>query len=145
MTGVIPKFLMEKEIGKIDLPDLRIVESMHERKAVMAELADGFMALPGGFGTLEEFCEVLTWGQLGLHAKPFGLLNIRVYDHFLAFIDGAVARQFIKAKHGALILTERGAGGAFGDDAGVEAGGGAEVDYAGANLSTKTRRVTKNG
>jgi len=106
VTGVIPKFLMEKEIGKIDLPDLRIVESMHERKAVMAELAEGFIALPGGFGTLEEFCEILTWGQLGLHKKPFGLLNVGgFYDDFLAFIENAVARGFIKAKHRAMILT----------------------------------------
>jgi uncharacterized protein (TIGR00730 family) len=106
VTGVIPKFLMEKEIGKIELPDLRIVTSMHERKALMAELADGFMALPGGFGTLEEFCEILTWSQLGLHQKPFGLLNTDgFYDHFLAFIDNAVARQLIRPKHRELLLT----------------------------------------
>ena len=106
VTGVIPKFLMEKEIGKIELPDLRIVESMHERKAVMAELAEGFIAMPGGFGTLEEFCEILTWGQPGLHKKPFGLLNVGgFYDDFLAFIENAVARGFIKAKHRAMILT----------------------------------------
>ena len=106
VTGVIPKFLMEKEIGKIELPDLRIVESMHERKALMTELAEGFIALPGGFGTLEEFCEILTWGQLGLHDKPFGMLNVRgFYDHFLAFLDHAVARQFIKSRHRNLVLT----------------------------------------
>jgi uncharacterized protein (TIGR00730 family) len=106
VTGVIPKFLMAKEIGKIELPDLRIVESMHDRKALMAELSDGFIALPGGFGTLEEFCEILTWGQLGLHAKPFGLLNIAgFYDHFLAFLDQAVNRQLIRPKHRALLLT----------------------------------------
>src|ERR1035437_4139675 len=106
VTGVIPKFLMAKEIGKIELPDLQIVESMHDRKARMAELSDGFIALPGGFGTLEEFCEILTWGQLGLHAKPFGLLNVAgFYDHFLAFLDNAVAKQLIKSKHRALLLT----------------------------------------
>jgi uncharacterized protein (TIGR00730 family) len=106
VTGVIPKFLMEKEIGKIELPDLRIVQSMHERKALMAELSDGFVALPGGFGTLEEFCEILTWSQLGLHQKPFGLLNTAgFYDHFLAFIDNAVARQLIRPKHRELLLT----------------------------------------
>jgi uncharacterized protein (TIGR00730 family) len=106
VTGVIPKFLMEKEIGNIELPDLRIVNSMHERKALMADLADGFIALPGGFGTLEEFCEILTWGQLGLHAKPLGLLNVAgFYDDFLAFIDNAVARQLIKTKHRELLLT----------------------------------------
>jgi uncharacterized protein (TIGR00730 family) len=106
VTGVIPRFLMEFEIGKIELPDLRIVESMHERKALMAELSDGFIALPGGFGTLEEFCEILTWGQLGLHNKPFGLLNVAgFYNHFLAFLDHAVAQALIKPKHRALILT----------------------------------------
>jgi uncharacterized protein (TIGR00730 family) len=105
VTGVIPRFLMEKEIGKIELPDLRIVESMHERKAVMAELADGFMALPGGFGTLEEFCEILTWGQLGLHDKPFGMLNVAgFYDHFLSFLDHAVASGLIQARHRGLVL-----------------------------------------
>lgn len=106
VTGVIPKFLMEKEIGKIELPDLRVVTSMHERKALMSELSDGFIALPGGFGTLEEFCEILTWSQLGLHQKPFGLLNTAgFYDHFLAFIDNAVARQLIRPKHRELLLT----------------------------------------
>lgn len=106
VTGVIPQFMMDKEIGRIDLPELKIVATMHERKAVMAELADGFIALPGGYGTLEEFCETLTWGQLGLHAKPFGLLNVAgFYDHFLAFIDHAVARGLIKPKHRSLLLT----------------------------------------
>ena len=106
VTGIIPRFMLDKEIGKIDLPDLRIVESMHERKALMNELADGFIALPGGFGTLEEFCETLTWAQLGLHAKPLGLLNTAgFYDHFLAFLDHAAARALIKPKHRALLLT----------------------------------------
>ncbi len=106
VTGVIPRFMMDKEIGNIDLPDLRIVESMHARKALMNELADGLIALPGGFGTLEEFCETLTWAQLGLHAKPLGLLNTAgFYDHFLAFLDHATARALIKPKHRALLLT----------------------------------------
>ena len=106
VTGIIPRFMMDKEIGKIDLPDLRIVESMHARKALMNELADGFIALPGGYGTLEEFSEILTWGQLGLHAKPLGLLNTAgFYDHFLAFLDHAAARALIKPKHRALLLT----------------------------------------
>jgi uncharacterized protein (TIGR00730 family) len=106
VTGVIPRFLMEKEIGKIDLLDLRIVDSMHERKALMAELAEGFVALPGGFGTLEELSEILTWGQLGLHAKPLGLLNVNgFYDDFLAFLDNAVKRGLIKQKHRELLLT----------------------------------------
>jgi uncharacterized protein (TIGR00730 family) len=106
VIGVIPKFLMEKELGKVELPHLRVVASMHERKAMMADLADGFVALPGGFGTFEEFCEILTWGQLGLHVKPFGLLNVAgFYDHFLAFVEHAVHRQFIKPRHHALLLT----------------------------------------
>lgn len=108
VIGVIPQFLIEKELGKIELPNLRVVNTMHERKALMAELSDGFIALPGGFGTLEEFCEILTWGQLGLHVKPFGLLNIAgFYDDFLTFIDNAVNRQFIKPKHRSLLLTAR--------------------------------------
>jgi uncharacterized protein (TIGR00730 family) len=106
VTGVIPRFMMSREIGNIDLPDLRLVDSMHDRKALLNELAHGFIALPGGFGTLEEFCEVLTWGQLGLHAKPLGLLNTGgFYDHFLAFLDHAAARALIKPKHRALLLT----------------------------------------
>jgi len=108
VTGVIPRFMMEKEIGNIDLPDLRLVDSMHQRKALMAQLADAFIALPGGFGTLEEFTECLTWSQLGLHGKPkpFGLLNVACfYDHFLAFLDHATTVQLIKPKHRALVLT----------------------------------------
>jgi uncharacterized protein (TIGR00730 family) len=106
VTGVIPRFMMSKEIGNIDLPDLRIVDSMHDRKALMNDLADAFIALPGGFGTLEEFSEVLTWGQLGLHQKPLALLNTNhFYDHFLAFLDHAVARALIKPRHRALLLT----------------------------------------
>jgi len=107
VTGVIPEFMLQKEIGKIDLPDLRIVQSMHERKALMADLADAFIALPGGFGTLEEFTEILTWSQLGLHEKPLGLLNIAgFYDPFLTFLDHAVTAGFIKPKHRALLLTD---------------------------------------
>lgn len=106
VTGVIPKFLLEKEIGKLDIQDLRVVGSMHERKALMAEISDGFIAMPGGFGTFEEFCEILTWGQLGLHQKPFGLLNVAgFYDHFITFVDHAVSRQFIKPRHRGLLLT----------------------------------------
>jgi uncharacterized protein (TIGR00730 family) len=108
VTGIIPKFLMEKEIGKIDVQDLRVVESMHERKALMAEMSDGFIAMPGGFGTLEEVAEIVTWGQLGLHGKPVGVLNVAgFYDHFLAFLDTAVARGFIKPKYRALVLTDQ--------------------------------------
>lgn len=107
VIGVIPKFLMDKEKGDLQVPDLRVVASMHERKALMADLADGFIALPGGFGTLEELCETVTWGQLGLHVKPFGLLNVAgFYDHFLQFLDVATERQFIKPKYRALVLTD---------------------------------------
>ena len=77
VTGVIPEALVEKEVAHTGLTDLRVVASMHERKALMADLSDGFIALPGGMGTLEELCEILTWAQLGLHAKPCGLLDGR--------------------------------------------------------------------
>lgn len=107
VVGVIPQFLMAKELGHLALTELKIVSSMHERKAVMEQLSDGFIALPGGFGTLEEFCEILTWGQLGLHAKPFGLLNTaKFYEHFLKFLDHAVDEGLLKAKHRALVLED---------------------------------------
>lgn len=79
VIGVIPEFLVEKELAHATLTKLHIVQSMHDRKALMAELSDAFIALPGGYGTLEEFCEVLTWAQLGLHQKPHGLLNVEGY------------------------------------------------------------------
>ena len=88
IIGVIPRMLVQREVANTALTDLRIVESMHERKAMMAELADGFVALPGGIGTLEEFFEILTWGQLGMHDKPCGLLNVAGYfDPLLEFLD----------------------------------------------------------
>ena len=94
--GVIPDALLAREIGHRGLPDLRIVGSMHERKALMADLADAFVALPGGFGTFEELCEAITWTQLGLHRKRCGLLNVRgFYDPLLALFDGAVTSGFI--------------------------------------------------
>jgi uncharacterized protein (TIGR00730 family) len=103
--GVIPQALVDKELAHQGITDLRIVQSMHERKAVMAELSDAFIALPGGYGTLEEFCEVLTWAQLGLHEKPFGLLNIcGFYDHFLRFLDHIVATRLLRPEHRALVL-----------------------------------------
>src|SRR5512146_155412 len=84
VIGVIPQKLMRKEIAHAGLTDLRVVNSMHERKAMMAELSDAFIAMPGGFGTFEEFCEMVTWAQLGVHRKPCGLLNIEgYYDHLL--------------------------------------------------------------
>lgn len=98
VTGVIPRALVSREIAHLDLKDLRIVNSMHERKSLMAELADAFIALPGGFGTLEEMMEILTWSQLRLHAKPCGLLNVEnFYDPLLKFLDHAVAEEFIPA------------------------------------------------
>jgi len=98
VTGVIPDFLAEKELAHRDLDDLRIVHSMHERKALMAELSDGFIALPGGFGTFEELFEVLTWSQLGLHEKPVGVLDVDGYYKLLfEFLDQSVDQRFVKA------------------------------------------------
>jgi uncharacterized protein (TIGR00730 family) len=105
VVGVIPGFLAAKELAHAGLSMLHIVDSMHERKARMAELADAFVAMPGGFGTLEEFCEVLTWAQLGLHAKPHGLLNIAgYYDSLLTLFDRAVEDGFLGQSYRALIL-----------------------------------------
>jgi uncharacterized protein (TIGR00730 family) len=107
VIGVIPEFLAEKELAHRDLSDLRIVGSMHERKETMARLSDGFVALPGGFGTLEEFFEVLTWAQLGLHDKPCGLLNVDGYfGGLLGFLDGAVGAQLLKDAHRAMVLVD---------------------------------------
>ena len=112
VTGVIPEALMTKEVAHPQLEDLRVVGSMHERKALMADLADGFVALPGGFGTLEEFAEVLTWTQLGIQAKPCGLLDVAGYwDHLLAFFDHAVADGFLKPANRALVLADTSATG----------------------------------
>jgi len=108
VVGVIPQALVDKELAHQGLSSLRIVHSMHERKALMAELADAFIALPGGYGTLEEFCEILTWAQLGLHQKPCGLLNVaNFYDPFLTQIDQAVKSRFIRAEHRALFVVEQ--------------------------------------
>ncbi|MFC1483928.1 TIGR00730 family Rossman fold protein [Candidatus Neomarinimicrobiota bacterium] len=105
VIGVIPAALVEKEVAFKELHDLRVVDTMHERKALMAELADGFLALPGGLGTLEEFLEVLTWGQLGMHAKPCGILNVNGYfDHLLAFMDRAVTDTFVREEHRSMLL-----------------------------------------
>jgi uncharacterized protein (TIGR00730 family) len=107
IIGVIPRMLVEREVANDALSDLRIVESMHERKAMMAELADGFMALPGGIGTLEEFFEIWTWGQLGMHDKPCGLLNIAGYfDPLLQFLDRAVDEKFVREVHRRMVVVE---------------------------------------
>jgi uncharacterized protein (TIGR00730 family) len=106
--GVIPKDLMDKGLGLATATSLRVVGTMHARKALMAELADAFVALPGGFGTAEEFFEALTWAQLGLHTKPCGLLNIKGYfDDLIRFIDHAVEQEFIHPSHRALLLVDR--------------------------------------
>lgn len=106
-TGVIPKALMDKEVGHIGLTQLHIVKDMHERKALMAELSDGFIAMPGGIGTLEELFEVFTWSQLGLHDKPIGLLNVNgYYDRLIAFMDHVVAERFLRAEQSALLIPE---------------------------------------
>jgi uncharacterized protein (TIGR00730 family) len=107
VTGVIPQALMLKEIGHEGLTELKVVSSMHERKALMAELADGFIALPGGFGTLDEFCEILTWAQLGLHHKPCGLLNVNgYYDYFSRLLDHAVSEHFLQPLYRAMVICD---------------------------------------
>ena len=104
VIGVIPNALMARELGHSGV-DLRVVGSMHERKALMTDLSDGFIALPGGFGTLEEFCEILTWSQLGIHPKPCGRLNVMgYYDPLLALFDRAVSEGFVRQEHRELVL-----------------------------------------
>jgi uncharacterized protein (TIGR00730 family) len=107
VIGVIPKSLVDREIAHTGLTDLHIVGSMHERKALMSELADGFIALPGGSGTLEEFFEVFTWAQLGHHQKPCGLLNLNGYfTPLLQFIDHTIGEGFMKEDYRAMILSD---------------------------------------
>lgn len=108
VIGVIPEGLVRKEVGHKGLPDLRVVGSMHERKALMADLSDGFIALPGGAGTFDELFEIVTWAQLGIHRKPVGLLNTAgYYDLLLAMLDRAVEEQFIRPAHREMILVSR--------------------------------------
>jgi uncharacterized protein (TIGR00730 family) len=105
--GVIPKDLLDRGLGLTSVTSLRVVETMHARKALMAELADAFIAMPGGFGTAEEFFEALTWAQLGLHAKPCGLLNVHGYfDDLIRFVDHAVQEQFIDSANRGLLLVD---------------------------------------
>ena len=107
ITGVIPHDLMQREVGHTGLDDLRVVNSMHERKALMAELSDAFVAMPGGLGTLEELFEVWTWAQLGIHNKSVALLNVAgYYDPLLQFLEHAVAEQFVPASHRAMMIVE---------------------------------------
>jgi uncharacterized protein (TIGR00730 family) len=107
VVGVIPRMLVEKEMAHRGLSELRVVGSMHERKALMADLSDAFIAAPGGYGTLDEFCEILTWTQLGLQKKPVGILNVDGYfDRLLALFDHAVTEQFVKPMHRDMIVTD---------------------------------------
>ena len=104
VIGVIPRALVEKEVAHSGLTELRVVTTMHERKALMADLSDAFIALPGGWGTLDEFFEILTWAQLGLHRKPCGLLNAQGYfDRLLAFLDHTVEQGFVRREHQSMI------------------------------------------
>lgn len=104
--GVIPQFLMDKEVGHTGLTELHIVDNMHQRKQLMSDLCDGIIMMPGGFGTLEEFFEVLTWLQLGLHNKPIGVLNVNgFYDFLLKQMDVMVEQQFLKPTNRKLVLT----------------------------------------
>jgi uncharacterized protein (TIGR00730 family) len=108
VIGVIPASLMAKEAAHAGLADLRVVGSMHERKALMADLSDAFVALPGAYGTLDEFCEMLTWAQLGLHQKPCGLLNVDgFYDDLLAHFDRLVAEEFLSPANRSLVFEAR--------------------------------------
>lgn len=103
-VGVIPQALLDREVGHTGLTDLVVVETMHQRKALMASRADAVVALPGGLGTLEEITEMLTWSQLGLHAKPCGLLNVAgYYDALVAFLDHAVVERFVRTSHRAML------------------------------------------
>jgi uncharacterized protein (TIGR00730 family) len=107
VIGVIPEALMAKEVGHLGLTELRIVKSMHERKAIMSDLSDAFIAMPGGFGTFEEFCEVVTWSQLGIQSKPCGLLNVEgYYGPLLQLFDHAVSEGFLRPENRNLVLAE---------------------------------------
>jgi len=107
VIGVIPRGLVDKEVAFTDLSDLRVVSSMHERKALMVELSDGFIALPGGLGTFEELLEVLTWAQLSIHHKPCGLLNVcGYYTKLVGFLDHAVAEQFLQSQHRSMLVMD---------------------------------------
>lgn len=107
VIGVIPRAMVQAERAHTGVSDLRIVDSMHERKALMADLADGFIALPGGYGTLDELFEIITWGQLAFHVKPVGILNVRnFYGPLLAFLDATTAAGFIQPRFRAMLRAE---------------------------------------
>src|SRR5919112_5838909 len=108
VTGIIPQQLMEKEAAHTGIPNLIVVASMHQRKSQMADMSDAFIALPGGIGTLEGFFEILTWAQLGIHAKPSGILNVAGYfDELIRFLDHAVQEGFLTEEHREAIMMER--------------------------------------
>jgi hypothetical protein len=107
VIGVIPQSLLAREVAHRGITDLRVVDTMHQRKALMNELSDAFIALPGGFGTLDEFFEILTWSQLGIHGKPSGLLNVSgYYDSLLAMLDHAVTEGLLRPAHRALVIAD---------------------------------------
>jgi len=107
VIGVIPRALDTKELAHRGVTEMHVVETMHERKALMADLADGFISLPGGLGTFDETFEILTWAQLGIHQKPCGLLNLEGYfDELISFLNHAVGEQFVKPQHRELVLVE---------------------------------------
>ncbi|WNJ20969.1 TIGR00730 family Rossman fold protein [Pontibacter sp. G13] len=106
VKGVIPNFLMQKEVGHTGIQELILTDTMHERKQIMADLSDGFIAMPGGMGTMDELCEILTWGQLGLHNKPIGILNVDGYfTPLLEFFDSMVEKKFLHPKNRAMVLS----------------------------------------
>lgn len=108
VTGIIPEDLVQKEVAHNGLTDLQVVASMHERKAAMADISDGFIALPGGLGTMEELFEMLTWAQLGFHRKPIGILNIGgYYDYLSKFLDHTVEEQFVKKNHRSMLMVKK--------------------------------------
>lgn len=107
VLGVIPGFLKAKEVCHTGLSELIVTETMHERKQIMADHSDGFIAMPGGFGTLDELCEILTWAQLGLHANPIGLLNVAAYfDHLIQMFDHMVGERFLAQANRELVLAD---------------------------------------
>ncbi len=107
VTGVIPRSLVEKELAHTGVTDLHVVQTMHERKALMADLSNGFLAIPGGFGTFDELCEIITWKQLGIHNKPIGLWNVGgFFNGFLAQVDHCVKEGFIPPHHGEMLIVE---------------------------------------
>ena len=111
VIGIMPRHLVEREVAHTGLSELRVVSSMHERKTMLSELADGFVALPGGLGTLEELFETWTWGQLGLHRKPYGVLNVNgFFDPLLAFLDHAVTEGFLGSANRGMLAVSRDAG-----------------------------------